>query len=126
MRLIMVGAVAVLLLVGCGPDPVQQRWAARDQLPSCGEVTLDRGELLEQKAGDELACMRGALETRKGAELKVTSPTLEGDPIRKYIRITPDGMLEIYTDTASDRFSQQWYYTRCQPPAGLSHLRCTG
>ena len=83
----------------------------REPLHSCGEVTLEQDDL--QIPEDAVACMDATLGS--GAELKVTMPTTEGDPIVPYYRVGPgvDG-LEIYSDNRADAFrGTDWDLQRC-------------
>ncbi|MGW1550661.1 hypothetical protein ACWCQX_28400, partial [Streptomyces sp. NPDC002346] len=50
----------------------------------------------------EIVCLQRALKNGESAELKATYPTVEGDPIREYYRLTPQGRLEVYTDSTDD------------------------
>jgi hypothetical protein len=93
-------------------EPVSAAFAGRTKFPSCGPVTLDQGQEVPDKAW---ACLDEAFDT--GAELQVTSPTIEGDPILRYYRVGPgiDG-LEWFDDLSLDRFG----------PGGWSHVTCPG
>ncbi|MEU4093658.1 hypothetical protein [Streptomyces sp. NPDC026673] len=120
-------AVTVLSTAGCGMlgDPVEERWSSRAEFSSCGEVNLDQGEEMQKKAVREIACLRRALKNGDGAELKATYPTVEGDPIRDYYRVTPQGGLEVYTDSTDDRFSDgKWAFTGCHTPEWLAEVAC--
>lgn len=45
------------------------------------------------------------------------SPTLEGDPITEYYRVTPTGATEIYVDATEDEFGdQKWSFGQCAQP----------
>ncbi|MGW3246659.1 hypothetical protein [Streptomyces sp. NPDC001070] len=120
-------AATFLLVAGCGilGDPVKERWASRTEFSSCGEVSLHQGEEIEKKAVREIACLRRALTSGESAELKVTHPTVEGDPIREYYRLTPQGRLEVYTDSTDDRYSdRKWSFTECYTPEWLAEISC--
>ncbi|MFF7772992.1 hypothetical protein ACFZCG_01075 [Streptomyces tanashiensis] len=120
-------ALASLLAAGCGTlnDPVKERWDSRTEFSSCGEVSLDQGEEMQKQAAREIVCLRRALKNGEGAELKVTHPTVEGDPIREYYRLTPQGRLEVYTDSTDDHFSdQKWSFAECYTPEWLAEISC--
>ncbi|MGW9023730.1 hypothetical protein ACWGQ5_05725 [Streptomyces sp. NPDC055722] len=120
-------ATTSLLAAGCGMsgDPVKERWASRAEFSSCGEVSLDQGEEIKKKAVREITCLRRALKSGDSAELKVTYPTVEGDPIREYYRLTPQGRLEVYTDSTDDRYSdQKWSFAKCYTPEWLVEISC--
>lgn len=128
-RLAAVAAVA-LLATGCGTtgdpvDPVKERWKSRTAHSSCGKVRLRQGETMQQQAAREIACLRRALENGAGSELHVTRPTVEGDPIHEHYRLTPQGRLEVYTDSTADRFSDRtWSYAECHSPQWLPEISC--
>ncbi|MEU2601746.1 hypothetical protein [Streptomyces hirsutus] len=122
-------AVAAMSLVagGCGvlDDPVKDRWESRTEFSSCGEVSLDQGEEMQKQAGREIVCLRRALKSGESAELKATYPTVEGDPIREYYRLTPQARLEVYTDSTDDRYSdQKWSFAECYTPEWLAEISC--
>lgn len=120
-------AATTLLAGGCGTldDPVKDRWESRTEFSSCGEVSLAQGEEMQKQAVREIACLRRALKSGNGAELKVASPTVEGDPIREYYRLTPRATLEVYTDGTVDRYSdQKWSFAECYTPEWLAEISC--
>ncbi|MER7810776.1 hypothetical protein [Streptomyces sp900116325] len=120
-------AATSLLAAGCGMlgDTVKERWASRTEFSSCGEVSLDQGEEIKKKAVREIACLQRALKSGGSAELKVTYPTVEGDPIREYYRLTPQGRLEVYTDSTDDRNSdQKWSFAECYTPEWVADISC--
>ncbi len=106
-------------------DPVKERWKSRTEFSSCGEVSLDQGEEMQKQAAREIVCLQRALENGESAELKVTYPTVEGDPIREYYRLTPQGRLEVYTDSTDDHYSdQKWSFAECYTPEWLAEVSC--
>ncbi|WP_448320523.1 hypothetical protein [Streptomyces sp. CO7] len=117
-------ACAVVLVVTY--DPQKARFEARDPYPSCGDVTLAQGQELKTRAAREIACLRRALDRDRTAELKVTSLTVEGDPVREYYRIAPHRTLEIYTDSTDDKFSDGlWTSYGCEDPAWTPEPSCS-
>ncbi|MFI8306853.1 hypothetical protein ACIF80_26130 [Streptomyces sp. NPDC085927] len=125
-RLVAVAA-ASLLAGGCGTqdDPVKDRWESRAEFSSCGEVSLAQGEEMQKQTGREIVCLRRALKSGESAELKATYPTVEGDPIREYYRLTPHGRLEVYTDSTDDRHSdRKWSFAECYTPEWLAEISC--
>jgi len=117
-------AVVVLVFVQAR-DPVREQWEDRVTLPSCGSVVLSQGEVLESDAMAELACLRRGLESGSGAELKVQYPTVEGDPIRAYYRVTPAGTTELYEDSTEDAWgSREWSFSECDAPASILESSC--
>jgi hypothetical protein len=123
----LLGPVAcVALLAGCmGSDPVEEQWASRESLPSCGSLRLQQGEQLKVDGRTEVACLGRAIESGRGAELTVRYPTTEGDPITDYYRVTPDGSTEVYTDSTGDAFSdRKWSFAACEQPRTALDVNC--
>jgi len=99
-------------------DQVHQRWVDRSRLDSCGDVVLEPGVALRRAGGSELSCLRKAFRSGSGAELAVHQFTTEGDPVISYVRVVPDGSVEVYVDSTRDAFgSGRWSYSTC---AGLA------
>ncbi|MFF3352409.1 hypothetical protein ACFYWN_07110 [Streptomyces sp. NPDC002917] len=125
-RLVAVAATS-LLAASCGTldDPVKDRWESRTEFSSCGKVSLAQGEEIQKQAVPEIVCLRRALKSGESAELKVTYPTVEGDPIREYYRLTPQGRLEVYTDSTDDRYTdRKWSFAECYTPEWLAEISC--
>ena len=123
------GVVCILGLAACSSpfagDRVRERWVDRVRLDSCGEVVLDQGVALRQAGGSALDCLRDALRSGSGAELRVEQPTTEGDPVISYVRVTPDGAAEVYVDSTRDGFGdQKWSFTRCARPRSVLDVDC--
>ena len=112
-------------LTACGGDPVQEQWESREDLPSCGSISLSQGEALEVAGEEQLACLEDALASGRGAELTVTLLTTEGDPITEYRRVLPDGSTEVYVDSTQDTFSdQRWGHGSCEKPESALDVAC--
>ena len=125
--LLFLAATPLLLGSGCGvfSDPVQEQWQSRDEYSGCGDVELTQGHQIKTQAKEQIECMRSALEAGESAELKVTAPTVEGDPVRTYYRLTPKGALEVYVDSTDDSFgSQDWSFTECDTATWLPGVSC--
>jgi hypothetical protein len=93
--------LAAILVTGCGLLPAPDWVVNRRPLPSCGE------EMLEQGEGGDVAlrtCLLEAYQEGRPAELVSTQPTIEGDPITRYIRVHENGVVEIFHDATRDRF----------------------
>lgn len=108
-----------------GPMSAEQAFAAREPLTSCGEVALDQGEQVPDEAW---ACLDDAADD-VGAELVVTRPTVEGDPVVSHYRRGPGiAGMEVFRDTRADCFAaapdRRWWHevcpatTRAAEPAG--------
>lgn len=118
-----VGVIAVVLWQVY--DPVRAQWQRRTSLPSCGSVVLEQGESLRRDASAELACLREAIESGSGAELKVRQPTVEGDPIWTYYRVMPSGTTEAYEDGTEDQFGTgEWSFSECVDPSSVLDINC--
>jgi hypothetical protein len=115
-----------------GPDVVRSMFEARYTLPDCGELDLSprpEGTASPDDAG--VPCLRAGLESGHGGELKVTFPTIEGDPIVDYVRVLPtrqrENAVEIFQDASADEFgdveSGGWTHTVCPGRRSLSQLQ---
>lgn len=117
----------VALTAGCGaeatgPQPTPQQFLDRESLPSCGEFTLAQGDEIPAEA---FTCLDEAGE--EGAELSVTRPTTEGEPITEYYRVLPGGGWEAYIDATEDSSGGGWWYTDCPDAESLEDLAaCEG
>ena len=119
-------AIAALSTAACsGPPAAPVEFTDRAPLPSCGEIVLDQGETIPE---DALDCMEAAVEA-DGGELKVTSPTVEGDPIVTYYRVGPgiDGV-DMFIDGTADAYGAgTWIHENCPGDATISEFGgCTG
>jgi len=68
-----------------------------------------------------------AIGTR-GAELVTLDLRPNGSTVHTFYRATPDGRLEIWTQTtrnAPGRMSSRWAYTDCVPTDDLRRQPCT-
>ena len=107
---------------GGGPVETPQQFVDRDPLASCGELTLAQGEEIPEEA---FACLTEAGE--EGAELAVTRPTTEGEPITEYYRVLPGGGWEAYIDASQDSSGGGWWYTDCPDAQTIEDLAaCQG
>ncbi|MFE6971551.1 hypothetical protein [Isoptericola sp. NPDC057653] len=126
------GVPCLALLGACGPGNGEDAFAAREPLPTCGEVTarpdLGEGEPTTELA-EAFACLDAASARGDGAELIVRSRTIEGDPIVEYHRVGPgiDG-LEVYVDGTQDAFGDRtWTYRSCpETVTAADPLGCPG
>lgn len=95
---------------GVGEAVAPGAFVDREPFDSCGDVRLDQGESVPD---DLYRCLDDAAAT--GAELVVTIPTTEGDPVVHYYRVGPqvDGV-EIFVDATRDAFgSREWAHLLC-------------
>jgi hypothetical protein len=107
-RLVLVSVA--LVLAGCGQvaraAPVG---SAAPEVRSaadvdCGTFTLGQGERLPESV---VRCFIDAVGAGSSADLKVTRPTIEGDPIPMSFHADPDGQILVITDSRQDRFGNQ-------------------
>ncbi|SFT40403.1 hypothetical protein SAMN05660657_00560 [Geodermatophilus amargosae] len=120
-----------LACAGCGDpsttaDPAPDAGAppaaftGRDPLPACPAQDLGQGGAV---TGEVLACL-DAGRTGDGAELAVTRPTTEGDPITSWYRARPGVPgLEVFVDGSRDRFGTgDWLRLECPGAASPDDL----
>ncbi|MGY1693360.1 MULTISPECIES: hypothetical protein [unclassified Geodermatophilus] len=106
-----------LLCAGCaGEAGTPDAFTGRDRLPACPVQDLGQGEPI---APDALACL-DAGRTVDGAELAVTRPTTEGDPVTTWYRARPGVPgLEVFVDGTRDRFGTgEWVRLDCPAATG--------
>ena len=108
----------VLVLSACTSGGPPARFLEREPLTSCGAVTLAQGE---EVAAADWDCLE---TTPGGAELVVTGPTIEGEPITTWHRKLANGDSERYTDMTQDSFGGGWWYDFC-PAADDDTAECT-
>jgi hypothetical protein len=115
-------ALTLIALSACAtgpaaPDVVDAPDSFTDRAPleSCGVIVLELGDGDGRIPGEELQCMSDAA-AGDGAELTVTSSTMEGDDIVTYYRVGPGiPSFEMFVDTTRDRYgSKEWTYQSCQ------------
>ena len=97
--------VALLLAGACtgGDDGAGDPPAAftdRRPVPKCGTVVYDGSGVLDGVERDAERCLRAATVTGDRAELEVVRFTVDGDPIRTYLRAREDlAGIEVFIDT---------------------------
>lgn len=110
--------VCLLNLTACSATP--DEFVDRKKLASCGSFEVTSIPFATPKQAK--ACMERAKGSRAGAELVVTSSTVEGDPIRRYFRYEPgDDALVVWEDATSDRFRGRtsWNWYECEDVRSL-------
>jgi len=102
--------VCVTVLAACSGPGAPAAVTDRPSLQACGTVTLGQGETVPDEAW---ACFDAHAAT--GAELVVSRPTTEGDPIVTYYRTGPGiAGVEVFTDTTADQFGPRtWTHEMC-------------
>ncbi len=89
--------------------------AAPAEPTDCGDVVLLQGG---EVSAETTACFLDAVRDKRSAVLKVTRPTIEGDPIRYAYTALPDGRVEVVTDAREDAFgSGTMFRETCTGPA---------
>jgi hypothetical protein len=107
-------AGSLVVLAAC---TAPEEFTGREALPTCPVVELDQGEELP---ADAQACLDAGLANGRGAELKVSRPTTEGDPIVDYYRVVPGQPgYEIFSDATRDSYGPATW-TRSLCPEALS------
>ncbi|PWW23070.1 hypothetical protein JD79_02235 [Geodermatophilus normandii] len=108
--------LVALACAGCGaagtaPEPPPAEFTGRDPLPACPEQDLGQGGRVDPEAA---ACLDDG-RAGGGAELAVTRPTTEGDPITSWYRARPGVPgLEVFVDGSRDRFGTgDWLRLDC-------------
>jgi hypothetical protein len=75
---------------------------------SCGRLEGREAILLvtapDLAPPDEIACMRTALAEHRTADVTITLPTVEGDPVHQTFRLDPSGQVALTIDASEDRF----------------------
>jgi hypothetical protein len=99
---------------------IQDRFATRWPLPSCGFVDLstDVGE-------DGWQCLQAAVGGKEGAELVVLD-FADDMPMRtSTYRVNPDGPMEIFVDVSQvPGTAPTWEYRQCRPSQDLRTEPC--
>ncbi|PWJ47041.1 hypothetical protein SAMN06264364_1423 [Quadrisphaera granulorum] len=116
----LLGAAGLSLWAALPPSPPP----AAAELPQCPAVTVGQGE----PSPTASSCLFSDAAEEEGAELVVTAPTTEGDPIRTHYRRLPGQPgLEVLVDSTNDRFgSGTWTRQSCPEAMSLSDLgTCT-
>jgi len=116
--------VALGTLPACGQDLqgiVKEYIAQRGGVfPLCGSIQTAQCGAWQPTAADQavLTCLSNGMKLRNPARGDFTTPTVEGDPIRKVVLVQPEPDYTInvilFIDTTSDEFGpQQITRTRC-------------
>jgi len=86
------------------PSATSPAPASSAALLDCGRFTLSQGEGIARTAAQ---CLITAAGQGTAAELFVTRPTIEGDPIRLDYRVQADRSIRLVTDSRQDRFGNR-------------------
>ncbi len=99
-----------LLLAGCGQSAgATPGMSAVPEVSSsvdvnCGTFTLGQGEMLPESV---VRCFIDAVRAGRSADLKVTRPTIEGDPIPASFHADANGQIVVIVDSRQDSFGSQ-------------------
>lgn len=99
---------------------IQDRFATRWPLPSCGFVDLstDAGE-------DSWQCLQDAVGGKEGAELVLLDVADDMAMRTSTYRVNPDGPMEIFVDVSQvPGTAPAWEYRQCLPSADLQARPC--
>ena len=130
-RMLVLGLISAAALAGCSakgaassPAPAASSApaapAASAASTDCGTFVLGQGGRVPD---DATRCLAEALIAGGRAQLKVTRPTVEGDPIPITYTTRPDGKLDVLTDTRKDHFGAQRVTRQtCTAPTRPGHL----
>ena len=103
--LVPVTVVLMMLPAACGrtasDDVPTEDAPSSGPVTDCGTFELSQGERPPETA---VRCLVDAVEARIRARLKVTRPTVEGDPIPVTYVTHADGSVEVITDARQDKF----------------------
>lgn len=125
-RLVVALSLPAALLAACGDvtQRSQPSWFTdRQPLPACEDVVLEPGQSVPEGAAD---CLFAGADS--GAELRVRSPTTEGDPIYTYYRRLPgEAGLDLMSDATRDRYGGDgWQWVTCPDATSPSDIgECT-
>ena len=99
-------------------DPVQARFQDREVLPSCGNYVAGPGILLGPEVRPGWRCLEKSV-SGSGGEMVVYAERDDGIPVYRYVRVTPEGQMEIYVnDVAADSYAA-WTYDECSVDVGI-------
>ena len=110
-----------------GPSTTLRPGPGRSAALDCGTFVLGQGDTLPDSAA---RCFIDAAQAGHPARLKVTRPTVEGDPIPVTYTAGTDGRTEVVTDSRQDGFGPKEVTRQtCQGPAAarssIEFTRCT-
>ena len=119
MRRALLVLVLAVVAAGCSDDaPAEpEAFVDRSRLPGCGTIVFDGAGVLSSDEEDAERCFRGADVDGFPAELEVVHFTVEGDPIRTYLRsLEGEPGVEVFIDSTESE-GGRWRHLRC---AGLA------
>ena len=129
MKRILAATAACTALAACGgpapaPQPISPgaEPSATVVLTDCGTFDLPQGERLPGAAGQ---CLVDAVEAGRPARLKVTRPTVEGDPITVTYAAGADGRVQVVNDATQDKFGSQTITRRTCTGPELDFAECS-
>jgi hypothetical protein len=108
---------------GLGPlrtqAEIEQRFLTRYPIAAC--------DLVEAEVGDPVladpttyGCLQAAADTGDGAELVIVSTDADGEPATVYLRVNPDGPMEVFADRREGTRGPGWQYQRCPVPEEIT------
>lgn len=108
---------------GLGPlrtqAEIEQRFLTRYPIAAC--------DLVETEVGDPVladpatyGCLQAAADAGDGAELVIVSTDADGEPATVYLRVNPDGPMEVFADRREGTRGPGWQYQRCPVPEEIT------
>jgi hypothetical protein len=129
----LVALAAMMALGGCGDGGagaggtgVSSSAETRRRMPSCGAYTAPSGALpAESRAARQ--CFLAAFAEGREAELTITAPSVEGDPIVTIYRVLGPDDVELFVDASADTFAAvDTYHQRCTSVAEEGNALAAG
>ncbi len=107
-----------------GEVAIEQRFLTRSPIPVCGYVQASSGSDPRLTDPASFDCLRKAVEAGEGAELVGVVSDDRGTSVSTYLRVAPDGPLEVYVDRRASSRGPSWSYERCPVPATFTLDGC--
>jgi len=101
------------------PAEIEQRFLTRYPIAACDVLHLPLGspELAEPAT---YRCLQDAADAGEGAELVVLSTDVDGAPAAVYLRVNPEGPMEVFVDRREGQRGPGWQYQRCRVPEEIT------
>jgi hypothetical protein len=125
---------AVVTLAGCGDGggdagggtALSSSAESRRPMPSCGAYTAPP-DGLPAEGWAARDCFLAAFAEGREAELTITAPSIEGDPIVTIYRVLGPDDVELFVDASADKFAAvDAYHQRCTSVAEEGNALAAG
>ena len=98
---------------------IEQRFLTRYPVAACDLVEAEVGSpALADPA--TYGCLQAAADSGEGAELLILSTDADGEPATVYLRVNPDGPMEVFADRREGSRGPGWQYQRCAVPEEIT------